>query len=69
VGSSSRAIAIALTALALALVNLALAYLIVRLAGFSVVGPPLPVALAVLAVGVLAAAGAVAEWRRYLKRT
>jgi uncharacterized membrane protein YidH (DUF202 family) len=66
---TSRAIAIALTALALALVNLALAYLIVRLAGFSVVGPPMPVAVVVLAVGLLAAAGAVAEWRRYLRRT
>jgi hypothetical protein len=64
----SRAPAVALTAAALALVNIALAYLIVRVAGFSVVGPPLPVALAVLAIGVLAAAGAVAEWRKYLRR-
>jgi biopolymer transport protein ExbB/TolQ len=54
---------------ALALVNLALAYLIVRLAGFSVVGPPLSIALLILAVGVLAAIGAVAQWRKYLKRT
>jgi hypothetical protein len=58
---------IALTALALALVNLALAYLIVRLAGFSVLGPPLPVALGLLALGVVAAAGAVAQWRAYLR--
>jgi hypothetical protein len=67
--STSRAVAIALTAVALALVNLALAYLIVRLAGFSVFGPPMPIALLVLAVGLLAAFGAVAEWRKYLRRT
>jgi hypothetical protein len=66
-GSSSRVAAIALTALALALVNLALAYLIVRLAGFSVLGPPLPIALIVLALGLVAAVAAVAEWRKYLR--
>jgi hypothetical protein len=66
---ASRAVAIVLTALALTLVNLALAYLIVRAAGFSVFGPPVAVAVLVLAVGVLAAAGAVAQWRKYLTRT
>jgi hypothetical protein len=65
---TSRAAAIALTALALALINAALAYLIVRVAGFTVLGPPVPVAVAVLAAGVLVAAGAVAEWRKYLRR-
>ena len=68
VGSTSRATAVAFTAVALTLVNLALAYLIVRVAGFAVLGPPLPVAVAVLALGVLVAAGAAAEWRRYLRR-
>ena len=66
-GRPSRAPAIALTSVALALVNLALAYLIVRAAGFSVVGPPLPVALAILALGVLAALAAAAQWRKYLR--
>ena len=65
---TSRTAAIALTALALALTNVALAYLIVRAAGFTVLGPPVPLAVVVLAAGVLAAAGAVAEWRKYLRR-
>jgi hypothetical protein len=60
-----RAQAIALTALALALLNVAVASLIARLAGADVLGGPL-VALVVLAAGVLAAAGAVVAWRRYL---
>jgi hypothetical protein len=69
VGRPSRAPAIALTSLALALVNLALAYLIVRLAGFSGLGPPLPVALVVLVLGLAAGAGAVLQWRSYLGRS
>jgi hypothetical protein len=68
VGRPSRAPAIALTTVALALVNLALAYLIVRAAGFSVLGPPIPVALGVLALGLVAAVAAVAQWRTYLSR-
>jgi hypothetical protein len=64
----SPAAAIALTAVALAAINFALADLIVRAAGFQILGPPIPLALAILLVGVLAAAAAVAQWRHYLRR-
>lgn len=59
--------AIALTAAAVIAVNLALAYLIVRAAGFQIVGPPAPAALVLLAFGLLIAAAAVVQWRRYLR--
>ena len=59
--------AVALTAIALALINLGVAWLIVGLAGFRVVGPPSWVAALILAVGVVAAAGAVGMWRQYFR--
>ena len=53
--------------MALALVNLAVAYLIVRAAGFSVLGPPVQFAIGLLALGLVVGAAAVAQWRQYLR--
>jgi len=62
-----RAQAVALTAIALALINVGLASLIAGLAGVHVLGGP-GVAVALLALGVLLAVGAVIAWRRFLAR-
>ena len=63
----SPAPAVVVTAVAVAAFNAALASLIVRLAGFQAVGLTPAVALLLLAVGVVAAIGALVLWRRYLR--
>jgi hypothetical protein len=59
--------AVALTAVALALINLGLAWLIVGLAGARAVRPPDWIAALILALGLVAAVGAVGVWRQYFR--
>jgi hypothetical protein len=60
----SRGPAVLATAVAVALINAALAALIVEAVGAPLA--PIWVPLALLAAGVVVAAGAVVLWRRYL---
>ncbi len=64
--AASRAAAIRVTSLALVLINVALALLIVTLIGATTFAPAW-LAGALLALGLLAAIGAISLWRAYVR--
>ena len=63
----SPGIAVLVTAAAVALVNVGLASLIVAAVGARTVAPPAWLAALLLALGLVAAAGAAALWRQYFR--
>ena len=64
---ASRGAAVAVTVAAVTLVNLGLASLIVAAVGVRATAPPAWLAALMLALGLVAAAGAVALWRQYFR--